>query len=105
MNNYNDKLTEFVTNSHEVDIIVEYHKNLYQKKDPIYLDPESKFIKAQFYAPRKMVFGKYIDTIWVNIGIIWLTTLISFIVLYFRLLKRSLDRIEQLGEKVKKSNE
>ena len=100
MNNYNEKLNEFVTNAHEVDIIVEYHGRLYQKKDPIYLDPESKFLKAQFYAPRKMLFGKYADTLWVNIGVIWLFTLFIFAVLYFRLLKKLLDGIEQMVEKI-----
>jgi hypothetical protein len=100
MNNYNEKLNEFVTNAHEVDIIVEYHGRLYQKKDPIYLDPESKFLKAQFYAPRKMMFGKYADTIWVNIEVIWLFTLLIFAILYFRLLKKLLDSMEQLMEKI-----
>ena len=100
MNNYNDKLNEFVTNAHDVDIIVEYGGRLYQKKDPIYLDPESKFIKAHFYAPRKMVFGTFVDTIWVNVGVIWLMTIIIFVILYFRLLKKLLDGIEQYAEKL-----
>jgi ABC transport system ATP-binding/permease protein len=100
MNNYNDKLNEFVTNAHDVDIIVEYGGRLYQKKDPIYLDPESKFIKAHFYAPRKMVLGTFVDTIWVNVGVIWLMTIIIFVILYFRLLKKLLDGIEQYAEKL-----
>ena len=52
MSNYNEKLYEFVINRNEVDRIVEFKGKLYQKENPVYLDPESKFIKAHFYAPR-----------------------------------------------------
>jgi len=52
----NESLEEFVTNSNEVERIVEYKGELIQKIDPIYLDPTSPFIKAHFYAPQKMIF-------------------------------------------------
>ncbi len=58
---HNEKLTEFVENNNELDKIIEYKGKLYQKMDPIYLDPESGFIKAHFYAPRKMVFGELLQ--------------------------------------------
>lgn len=93
----NEALEEFVTNKNETDRILEYKNHLYQKINPIYLDPESRFIKAHFYAPRKMVFGRYIDTIWVNIGVIWFMTIILYLMLYFRLLKKLLDSIENLS--------
>lgn len=93
----NEALEEFVTNKNETDRILEYKNHLYQKINPIYLDPESRFIKAHFYAPRKMVFGRYIDTIWVNIGVIWFMTIILYLMLYFRLLKKILDSIENLS--------
>ncbi len=93
----NEALEEFVTNKNETDRILEYKNQLYQKINPIYLDPESRFIKAHFYAPRKMVFGRYIDTIWVNIGVIWFMTIILYLMLYFRLLKKLLDSIENLS--------
>ena len=93
----NEALEEFVTNKNETDRILEYKNHLYQKINPIYLDPESPFIKAHFYAPRKMVFGQYIDTFWVNIGVIWFITIILYLILYFRLLKKLLDSIENLS--------
>jgi len=93
----NEALEEFVTNKNETDRILEYKNHLYQKINPIYLDPESRFIKAHFYAPRKMVLGRYIDTIWVNIGVIWFMTIILYLMLYFRLLKKLLDSIENLS--------
>jgi predicted DNA binding protein len=98
-NYHNEKLTEFVENNNELIRIIEYRGRLYQKVDPIYLDPEHSFIKAHFYAPRKMLFGKYYKTFWVNTLIIWCFSLILYILLYFRLLKRFLDRLEQLFSK------
>jgi hypothetical protein len=101
----NDKLTEFVTNKNEVDRIVEYKGALYQKENPVYLDPEPGFIRAHFYAPRKMLFGNYVGTLWVNIIVIWFSTITLYIVLYFRLLKKLLDGVEQLAEKFAKGRE
>jgi hypothetical protein len=96
---HNEKLTEFVENNNELDKIIEFKGRLYQKMDPIYLDPEPKFIKAHFYAPRKMVFGNYLSTFAVNAIIIWCFTLMLYLILYFRLLKRFLDQLEQLSSR------
>jgi len=91
---HNEKLTEFVENNNELIRIIEYKGRLYQKIDPIYLDPENKFLKAHFYAPRKLIFGKYYSTFWVNTVVIWLFSALLYVLLYFRVLKRFLDFIE-----------
>lgn len=96
---HNTSLEEFVTNKNEFEKIVEYKGKLIQKTKPIYLDPRSKMIKAHFYAPRKMVFGKFIPTIWVNIIVIWTMTLGLYLLLYFRVLKRFLDFFENFARK------
>lgn len=98
--NYNEKLNEFVTNRMDADKIVEYDGELYQKENPIYLDGLSPFIKAHFYAPRKMIFGFYLDTLWSNILVIWIISASAFTILYYRLLKKFFDQIEQFVEKV-----
>ncbi|NJK86178.1 MAG: hypothetical protein HC906_09600 [Bacteroidales bacterium] len=100
-NFYNDKITEFVENSNEVVRIVEVRGQLYQKIDPIYLDPDNRFIKAHFYAPRKKLFNNYYSTFWINIGVIWMMSIVLYIILYFRLLKRMLDFFEQSSTKWK----
>ena len=87
----NLRLEEFVTNSTESDRIIQYKNRLYQKIDPIYMDPEHKLVKAHFYAPRKQVFGYFFSTFGVNIAIIWLMTGVFYIILYYRLLKRFLE--------------
>jgi len=87
----NTSLTEFVTNSNDFDKIIEYKNRYYQKMDPIYRDPEFSFIRAHFYAPQKKIFGYLMDTFWVNSIVIWCMTLILYITLYFRILKRTID--------------
>ncbi|MEE4196733.1 MAG: ATP-binding cassette domain-containing protein [Bacteroidales bacterium] len=100
--NYNDNLAELVKNSNEINRIIEYNGELFQKIDPIFLDPPNKFIKAHFYAPRKQFFGNYYDTFKVNIAVIWFMTILLFIVLYYRLLRRALDFFEEQKFKTKK---
>ncbi|WP_282013659.1 ATP-binding cassette domain-containing protein [Marinifilum flexuosum] len=91
----NERLTEFVRNSNDIERIIEYNYRLYQKIDPIYRDPECKFLKAHFYAPQKCLFGKYYDTYWVNIIVIWCSSIGLYLVLYFGLLKKALGIFEQ----------
>ena len=97
----NESLEDFVKNrsSSRIESIMQYKDRLYQKSNPIYLDPTQKFIKAHFYAPRKQIFGHYYSTFAVNILIIWVMTILLYLVLYYRLLKRLLDFFEELSHK------
>jgi ABC transport system ATP-binding/permease protein len=90
-NNFNDKLEEFVKNRNETEKSIVYNNRLYQKMDPIFMDPEYKFIKAHFYSPEKMVFGRPVNTLWINVAVIWTMTIGLYLALYFRLLKKLLD--------------
>ena len=94
--NTNKKLEEFVKNNTETFRIIEYHGKYFQKMDPIFKDPENKFIKAHFYAPRKQVFGMFVDTYVVNVIVLWVMTILLYLTLYFRLLKKLLDSGEVL---------
>jgi hypothetical protein len=69
------------------------------------MDPPGKFVKAHFYAPRKQIFGTYLDTFTVNVLVIWFMTIALYILLYFRALKRLLDFFEQLSDKLKLGKE
>jgi ABC-type multidrug transport system ATPase subunit len=99
---HNERLEEFVTNSKDMQRIIEFDGRLYQKMDPVFLDPESNFIKAHFYAPRKKVFGRYIDTFWVNTIVIWIISLILYLILYYRLLRKLLEGAEILSNMIKR---
>jgi ABC transport system ATP-binding/permease protein len=104
-NNYhNASLEEFVINKNETTKIVEYKGELVQKMDPIFLDPEYRFIKAHFYSPTKQLLGKYIDTYIVNVIVLWMITAFLYIVLYYRFLKRLLDSGESIAGRKKSSD-
>lgn len=87
----NESLTEFVRNTTEVERIIEYKGQLIQKIDPIYLYPTGQFLRAHFYSPVKPFFGQYASTYWVNVAVIWAFSLIFYLMLRFRWLKRLLD--------------
>lgn len=87
----NESLEEFVRNDNEKDKIKRFNDRLYQNYDQVFFDPPGKLIKAHFYAPRKQVFGYYASTLEVNTGVIWIMTLLLYVLLYFRVLHRLLE--------------
>jgi len=93
---HNASLEEFAINKNESTKIVQFKGELIQKMDPIFLDPEHSFIKAHFYSPTKRLFGAYIDTYAVNTAILWLITLLLYLALYNRILKKLLDSGEDM---------
>jgi hypothetical protein len=88
---HNASLEEFAVNKNESTTLIEYKGELIQKMDPIFMDPRNKFIKAHFYSPTKQIFGNYVDTYIVNVIVLWVMTLLLYIALYYRLLKKVLD--------------
>lgn len=98
-NYYNESLSELVRNSGEVDRIIEYQGHLIQKVDPVYVYSDSKLIRSHFYAPAKQLFGFFVNTYWVNILVIWISTASLYFILYYRLLKRALDSLEKFTGK------
>ena len=86
---HNESVADQVKKIYEKNKIVESDGRLYQQSDPIFLLPEQT--RAHFYAPAKRLFGKYIDTYWFNIVVIWLSSLILYVVLYYDLLRRLIE--------------
>lgn len=97
-NYWNENIENLVINRNEIDKVLEIDGALIQRSDPIYKDgPKNKFLRAHFYAPRKNVFGYYLDTFWVNIVVIWLMSITLIITLYLDSLKKLLNGIEKLS--------
>jgi len=101
-NYFNKSLEEFVTDKNETNKTIEFKGELIQKLEPIFMDPKYKFIKAHFYSPTKQIFGMYVDTYIVNVMVLWVMTIVLYLALYFRLLKKLLDSGEiVMGKKMK----
>ncbi|MCC6691578.1 MAG: ATP-binding cassette domain-containing protein, partial [Bacteroidia bacterium] len=96
----NESLANLVTNHNELNKSIEKNGELIQLADPVFLDPTYNFARAHFFAPRKKFMGNFYDTYWVNICVIWLMSLVMAITLYFDLLKKLLDGLEELFSRV-----
>jgi len=99
---YNKSLEEFVRDKNESTKAIKFKGEVLQKSDPVFMNPESNFVRAHFYSPVKMVFGIAVDTFIVNIFVLWIMTFLLYLVLYFRLLKKLLDSIEDYFGRKKK---
>jgi len=101
---FNSTLENFVRNVDEPNKIIRYENRLYKKTDPIYTYPQSNF-KSHFYAPKKKIFGKFYETFWVNIIVLWVYTIGMFFTLYYSWLGKALDFSEYIGQLRKKRKE
>ena len=100
----NESLERFVTNRNDIKVIIEHDGELIQKKDLIYTQPFfSGFFNTHFYSPTKKLFGKYLDTFWANIGVIWVMISILTITLLFDLFRKTMDVLVLIADKTKKS--
>ncbi|HBE41470.1 MAG TPA: ABC transporter [Bacteroidales bacterium] len=95
--NYENKwLRNLVLNHDLKEAINETHDKLIRKFEPAYMDATSKCGRAHFYAPTKRTGDLEIDTYWFNMIVIWLGSIIFFLVLYFNLIRKLLEYIENL---------
>ncbi|MDX2191241.1 MAG: ATP-binding cassette domain-containing protein [Bacteroidota bacterium] len=102
-NYYNESLADIVKNVNAKNKIIEYHGKLVQIKDPVYLiaEPTNNPLdyRSHLYAPQKHFFGKYWDTFWFNICVVWFFTFILSITLYFEFFKNLFGFISKFGHK------
>jgi ABC-type multidrug transport system ATPase subunit len=93
---YNDRLADFVLNRLAISKIYEADRKLIQKADPIFMAPGSKYGRAHFYAPYKLLGNLKIGTMIFDVAAIWIMTLGLFVTLYLNLLKRFIVLLEKL---------
>jgi hypothetical protein len=97
---YNESLGDLVLNSADFYRIIERNGKLIQRLHPIYQDPTgSSLLRSHFFAPRKVLFGQYVDTYWANLIVIWLMSIFLMATLYFNALSNLLRLLEILSEK------
>lgn len=101
---YNESLGDLVMNSNDFYRIIERDDKLIQRLHPIYQDPMgSVMLRSHFFAPRKNLFGIYIDTYWANVLVIWAMSIFLMFTLYFDALSRLLVKLEELADRVKEA--
>ena len=94
---YNESLADIVMKVFERNRIIEYRDHLIQKYHPIFQDPDVRHwigIRSHFFAPRKYFAGHFFDTFWFNIAVVWVMIIILYFVLYFDLVKKGIELVE-----------
>ncbi len=94
LDHFNDKLARQVTNKKRIHKIVELDNHLIRKIDPVYMDPKSKYGRAHLYAPAKKLGNLTIDSIWFNIMVLWIGSLILYLTLVFDVLRKFINWLE-----------
>ncbi len=93
---YNESLADIMLNRLATNKIFETENKLIQKADPIYMRPVSKYGRAHFFAPYKMLGNLRIGTLIFNVAAIWIMTILLFVTLYYNVLKRFILFLETL---------
>ena len=98
----NEKVSSIVTNRMGKKRILEVGNKLIRKINPIYATPDVPEnplnFRTFYYAPQKYFVGRYYDTFWFNVIIIWIMSLFALIALYLDLLKKFLKLFEKIGD-------
>lgn len=101
----NESLSDLTTNRLEENKIILLNNKLYQNDDPIYHDPKgAPFLETHFYAPYKYIFGKKYDTYTINLLAIWVISIITYIILYFDLIRKLVELFSVIGQRLKTKN-
>jgi hypothetical protein len=94
----NEAVTNMVENTTASVRIVEWNGELIQKVFPIYCDDHRPAgpldFRAQFYSPVKQFMGMKFNTLYFNITVIWIFTILLYIALYFEALKKLVNSVE-----------
>ena len=90
-NYFNEQVSRIMRKELDKNKILRQGNHLVQVIDPIYQIPEPAnkiAFRTHFYSPQKHFAGYFFETLWFNIVIVWLLTIIMYFILYFDLLKK-----------------
>lgn len=82
---HNEKLEFIVTNAGKPDKIVSGNDRLVPKFAPAFMRSDNKYLNVHFFASEKLFAGRYIDTYFINIGVIWFSNFLLYLVLIMRI--------------------
>jgi hypothetical protein len=86
---HNNRIADLVLSRAENTRVMEYDGRIIQKKEPVFVYPNSDLGRAHFFAPYKKLNGQYVDTLWYNLSMIW----VMVFVLYLTLLTNALRHL------------
>ncbi len=92
----NSQLSDLLLNNNSIHKVEQKGDMLVRYYHPAFLEPASKFGRAQLYAPVKKIGNWEIDTLWFNVVVIWFTCLILYLTLYHDSIRKILDFLENI---------
>ena len=95
-NHHNQSIANIVLDKMNYKKIMVYQDEIIQLKDPIFKYPQSTYGRAHFYAPLKLTGNYKIETYWFNLCIIWISSLMMYILLQLDLIRKGVENIEIL---------
>jgi hypothetical protein len=85
---FNKAIANMVLKNGEPEKLFIQDNTIRRKYEPIFMTPTNPLGRAQFYSPEKRFGTKYYKTIYFNAFIIWVITLILYIILVFDLIQK-----------------
>ncbi len=90
----NESVIFYLKNSTTENRILNTGEELIRKINPIYMEPSPSGpldFRAHFYAPSKHFAGAYFDTLYFNVIMIWLMSILLIFTLYFDILRKIIN--------------
>jgi len=95
-NKYDNKsLNDLVLNKNVVQKVAEKDGRLIRKDQLAHMKPTSRVGRAHLYAPNKQIGNLEIDTLWYNVLVIWIYTMLLYVTLYYDLLRKAINYSEK----------
>jgi len=94
--NENKRLREIILDQTPGDKLKITDSEIIQTYEPGFMEPLSKYGRAHFYAPYKLLGNLEIDTFLFNTGVLWIVSILLYLALMFKLLKRLIGWFEDI---------
>jgi hypothetical protein len=91
---YNDALAKIVRNTNEFKTVEVTEKAIVPLRQPIFMPPGGRWGRAHFYASEKLFANVKFPTMVFNTIVLWISTLILYITLYFDVLRKIINYFE-----------
>jgi hypothetical protein len=100
----NESLEDLVLNRNVIAKVLEKNGRMIRKYQPALMKPTSRFGRAHLYAPNKQLGNLEIDTLWYNMAVAWIYTLLLYMTLRLDLLRKVINfsdtrRLRKLSRK------
>ncbi|RJR49662.1 MAG: ATP-binding cassette domain-containing protein [Desulfobacteraceae bacterium] len=92
---FNKSIHQLALNEQELESVAVSGDRLVQKVLPIYYEPSTSWGRSHFYAERKRLGNVYLSTFHFNTAVLWILSLLGYLILFFRICPRVTELFEK----------